>query len=96
MSTAAAFFVSALITLTVETGFEPRDGWTQFIMPFETKEECEEFTSVNSLPLMLQLQSSMGKIIEEFHRFECMTESEAVDANKALGHDVEDDDKGRI
>ena len=41
--TLAAFFVSAFITVKAATGLRPLQGWTQFIMPFETKEECEHF-----------------------------------------------------
>ena len=55
-------------------------------MPFETKEECEHFVHSNTLPLMMQLQANMGKYIEEFHEFQCLTEKEAIDKNVELGH----------
>ena len=84
--TLAAFFVSAFITVKAATGLSPLQGWTQFIMPYETKEECEHFVHSNTLPLMMQLQANMGKYIEEFHEFQCLTEKEAIDKNVELGH----------
>ena len=85
-----AFFVSALITLHAATGLSPLQGWTQFIMPFDSQEECEAFAAGNSLPLMMQLQGSIGNVLAEFHEFQCLTEQEARDANIALGHTIPD------
>ena len=82
-----AFFVSALITLHAATGLSPLQGWTQFIMPFDSQEECEAFAAGNSLPLMMQLQGTIGAMLEEVHEFECLTEQEAVDRYIALGHE---------
>ena len=84
---AVAFFVSALITLNAATGLSPLQGWTQFMMPFDDKEHCVAYAAVNSLPLMIMLQGTIGKMLDEFHEFQCMTEQEAIDANIALGHE---------
>ena len=84
--TPGAFFVSAFISLSPATGLSPLDGWTQFIMPFDSQEECEAFAAGNSLPLMMQLQGTIGAMLEEVHEFECLTEQEAIDKNVALGH----------
>ena len=85
--TPGAFFVSAFISLNPATGLQPLDGWTQFIMPFDTKAECEDFVAMNTLPLMMQMQGSIGSMLETFHRFECLTEQDAIDKNVALGHE---------
>ena len=82
-----AFFVSALITLNAATGLSPLQGWTQFMMPFDEKEHCEAYTAVNSLPLIMMLQGTIGSMLSEFHEFQCMTEQEVYDANIALGHE---------
>ena len=84
--TPGAFFVSAFISLNPATGLQPLDGWTQFIMPFDTKAECEDFVAMNTLPLMMQMQGSIGSMLETFHHFECLTEQDAIDKNVALGH----------
>ena len=65
--TPGAFFVSAFISLSPATGLQPLDGWTQFIMPFDTKAECEDFVAMNTLPLMMQMQGSIGSMLETFH-----------------------------
>jgi hypothetical protein len=83
-----AFFVSALITLNAATGLSPLQGWTQFIMPFQNKEHCEAFAAGNTLPLIMQLQGTIGNMLSEFHEFRCMTEQESIDANIALGHTI--------
>ena len=93
---ALAFFVSALITLHAATGLSPLQGWTQFIMPFDSQEECEAFAVGNSLPLMMQLQGTIGTMLAEFHRFECLTEQEAIDMNIALGHEPPEPPKKNI
>ncbi len=85
-----AFFVSALITLNAATGLSPLQGWTQFIMPFDDKQQCESFIAGNTLPLIMQLQGSIGNVLAEFHEFQCLTEQEARDANIALGHTIPD------
>ena len=85
--TPGAFFVSALITLKAATGLSPLEGWTQFVMPFETKKECEQFIAMNTLPLVMQLQHTVGNMLESFQEFECLTEKEAADRNIALGHE---------
>ena len=87
---AVAFFVSALITLNAATGLSPLQGWTQFIMPFDDKPQCESFIAGNTLPLIMQLQGVIGNMLAEFHEFQCLTEQEAIDANTALGHIIPD------
>ena len=82
-----AFFVSALITLNAATGLSPLKGWTQFMKPFATAEHCEMYTAMNSLPLLVMLQGTIGKMMDEFHEFRCMTDQEVIDANIALGHE---------
>jgi len=86
------FFVSALISLNAATGLSPLSGWTQFVMPFDSKVECEAFIIGNTLPLIMHMQSTIGKMLEEFHEFECMTEREAILANIGLGHEIPDPD----
>ena len=88
--TLAAFFVSAFITVKAATGLSPLQGWTQFIMPFDDKQQCESFIAGNTLPLIMQLQGSIGNVLAEFHELQCLTEQEARDANIALGHTIPD------
>jgi hypothetical protein len=91
-----AFFVSALITLNAATGLSPLQGWTQFMMPFDDKQHCEAYTAVNSLPLIMMLQGTIGSMLAEFHEFRCMTEQELIDANIALGHEPPEPIKKKI
>ena len=91
-----AFFVSALITLNAATGLSPLQGWTQFMMPFDGKEHCEMYTAINSLPLLVMLQGTIGNMLDEFHEFRCMTEEELINANIALGHEPPEPAKKKI
>lgn len=83
------YFISILISLAL-LGQVPPTGWMQDTMPFETVEECNEAVPIRAPELQYYIHTTfrgMGEILE----FKCITESEWIQRNVDLGHELPED-----
>ena len=83
MSIALPYFISILLSfpLVLQT-----DGWVQWQFAFPNKTTCEEFLSEQHESLFLNVTRAFLSMPHTINDFQCMTNEEGVQANKALGH----------
>ena len=83
MSLIAPYFISILLSFPLVL---PTDGWVQWQFAFPNKATCEEFLSEQHESLFLNVTRAFISMPHVINDFQCMTNEEGVQANKALGH----------
>ena len=83
MSLIAPYFISILLSFPL---VQPSDGWLQWVYRFPNKATCEEFLEQEQDLIFITVTRSFITMPHEIVEFQCMTEEEGVEKNKALGH----------
>ena len=83
MSIALPYFITILLSFPLVL---PTDGWVQWQFAFPNKTTCEEFLSEQHESLFLNVTRAFISMPHVINDFQCMTNEEGAQANKALGH----------
>ena len=80
-------FISILLSfpLLINTPI-PTDGWLQWVFEFPNKVTCEAFLEQEGEALVAHVHTQFIRVPHEIKDVQCLTDKEAVDLNKELGH----------
>ena len=90
MSIIAPYFISILLSFPL---VQPSDGWVQWVYRFPNKATCEEFLEQEEEQIFITVTRSFISMPHEIIEFRCMTAKEGAQANKALGHNTNTNNK---
>ena len=83
MSLIAPYFISILLSFPLAL---PVDGWIAWKFAFPNKATCEEFLREQHETLFVNVTRAFISMPHVINDFQCMTNEEGAQANKALGH----------
>ena len=83
MSIALPYFITILLSFPLVL---PTDGWVQWQFAFPNKATCEVFLEREHETLFLNVTRAFISMPHVINDFQCMTNDEGVQANRALGH----------
>ena len=83
MSIALPYFITILMSFPLAL---PTDGWLYWQFQFPNKVTCEEFLEREHKTIFVNVTRAFISMPHVINDFQCMTEEEGVEANKALGH----------
>ena len=82
----AIFHINSIIIPPINQYPIPTDGWLQWVFEFPNKVTCEAFLEQEGEALVAHVHTQFIKVPHEIKDVQCLTDKEAVDLNKELGH----------
>jgi len=85
------YFISILLFFPFLTAYKdvPDMGWIQWEYEFSNRTICEQFIEQENDMILTYINSMFREYPHEVMAVRCMTETEAKEFNKALGHPEE-------